>query len=76
MLNGWSADIGHHTLDPGYTRDGRHYHPAEAAMGQLKKAGFDMTKLSIVGKDYHTEENVVGYYNARDRIKYGGFDGR
>jgi hypothetical protein len=26
-----------------------------------------MKKLSIVGKDYHTEEHVVGYYNAGDR---------
>src|SRR5712692_4140250 len=31
-----------------------------------------LTKLSIVGKDYHTEENVVGYYNAGDRMKYWG----
>ena len=31
-----------------------------------------MKKLSIVGKDYHTEENVVGYYNAGDRMKYWG----
>lgn len=45
---------------------------AEEAVGELKKAGFDMTKLSIVGKDYHTEENVVGYYNAGDRMKYWG----
>jgi hypothetical protein len=45
---------------------------AEAAVEQLKHAGFDMTKLSIVGKDYHTEENVVGYYNAGDRMKYWG----
>jgi hypothetical protein len=45
---------------------------AEGAVDQLKRAGFDMTKLSIVGKDYHTEENVVGYYNAGDRMKYWG----
>jgi hypothetical protein len=45
---------------------------AEQAVDQLKKTGFDMTKLSIVGKDYHTEENVVGYYNAGDRMKYWG----
>ena len=45
---------------------------AEQAVSQLKKAGFDMKKLSIVGKDYHTEENVVGYYNAGDRMKYWG----
>jgi len=45
---------------------------AEEAVAELQKAGFDMTKLSIVGKDYHTEENVVGYYNAGDRMKYWG----
>jgi len=45
---------------------------AEEAVDQLKRAGFDMTKLSIVGKDYHTEENVVGYYNTGDRMKYWG----
>ena len=33
---------------------------AEDAIGELKKSAFDMTKVSIVGKDYHTEENVVG----------------
>ncbi len=36
---------------------------AEAAVKELKQAGFDMQKLSIVGRDYHTEEHVVGYYN-------------
>ena len=45
---------------------------AEEAVDQLKRTGFDMTKLSIVGKDYHTEENVVGYYNGGDRMKYWG----
>jgi uncharacterized membrane protein len=45
---------------------------AEQAVDQLKRAGFDMKKLSIVGKDYHTEENVVGYYNVGDRMKYWG----
>jgi hypothetical protein len=31
-----------------------------------------MKKLSIVGRDYHTDEHVVGYYNAGDRMKYWG----
>jgi len=31
-----------------------------------------MKKLSIVGKDYHTEESVVGYYNTGDRMKAWG----
>jgi hypothetical protein len=45
---------------------------AEEAVQQLQRAGFDMKKLSIVGKDYHTEEHVVGYYNTGDRMKYWG----
>ena len=36
---------------------------AEDAVKSLQKAGFDMTKLSIIGRDYHAEEHVVGYYN-------------
>ena len=31
-----------------------------------------MKQLSIVGKDYHTEEAVVGYYNLGDRMKSWG----
>ena len=45
---------------------------AEDAIRELQKSGFDMKQLSIIGKDYHTEENVVGYYNAGDRMKYWG----
>lgn len=45
---------------------------AEDAVHELQKSGFDMKKLSIVGKDYHTDEHVVGYYNAGDRMKYWG----
>jgi hypothetical protein len=45
---------------------------AEEAVKELKKAGFDLKKLSIVGKGYHTEEDVVGYYNTGDRMKHWG----
>jgi len=45
---------------------------AEEAVKNLQKAGFDMTKLSIIGKDYHAEEHVVGYYNTGDRMGYWG----
>ena len=45
---------------------------AEAAIRELQKSGFDMKKLSIIGKDYHTEENVVGYYTTGERMKYWG----
>jgi hypothetical protein len=45
---------------------------AESAVKELQRSGVDMKKLSIVGKDYHTEEQVVGYYNTGDRMKYWG----
>ena len=45
---------------------------AEEAVKDLQKSGIDMKKLSIVGKDYHSEENVTGYYNIGDRMKYWG----
>jgi hypothetical protein len=52
---------------------------AEAAIKELQKAGFAMNKLSIVGKDYHSDEHVVGYYNTGDRMmnwgKLGAFWG-
>ena len=48
---------------------------AEAAIRTLQKDGFDMTKLSIVGKDLHTEEHVIGYYNTGERMLYWGKTG-
>ncbi len=48
---------------------------AERAVRTLAKTGFDMQKLSIVGKDYATEEGVVGYYNAGDRMAAWGKTG-
>src|SRR5579872_1523956 len=50
-----------------------HTHPeAEQAIKELQRGGIDMKKLSIVGKGYHTDEQVVGYYNTGDRMKYWG----
>lgn len=52
---------------------------AETAVKELQKSGYDMKKLSVVGKDYQTEDNVVGYYNTGDRMatwgKFGLFWG-
>ena len=45
---------------------------AEEAVKELQRSGFDMKKMSIVGKDYHTDEHVVGYYNTGDRMMYWG----
>jgi uncharacterized membrane protein len=45
---------------------------AEEAVKSLQEAGVDMKTLSIAGKDQHTDEHVVGYYNTGDRMKYWG----
>jgi len=45
---------------------------AEHAIKELQKAGVDMKSLSIVAKDTHTDEHVIGYYNAGDRMKRWG----
>src|SRR5580704_5223552 len=45
---------------------------AEEAVAKLSAAAFDIKKISIIGKDYHTEENVVGYYSTGDRMKSWG----
>src|ERR1700678_4192830 len=51
-------------------------HPAaEAAVKKLTAAGFEMKNLSIVGKGYHTDEKVIGFYNAGDRVKFWGTRG-
>jgi hypothetical protein len=41
----------------------------EKAIKELQRSGFDMNKLSIVGKDYCTTENGIAYYNTSDRMK-------
>ena len=48
---------------------------AEVAIKELQRSGFDMKQLSIIGRDYHTDEHVVGYYNAGDRMKVWGKTG-
>lgn len=51
------------------------HHAAEAAVKALTEGGVAMNSLTIVGKGYHTEEKVVGFYNAGDRIKFWGSRG-
>ncbi len=48
---------------------------AESAVKTLNAAGFEMKNLSVVGKGYQTDEKVVGFYNAGDRIKFWGTRG-
>jgi hypothetical protein len=48
---------------------------AERAISKLRDASFDVTKLSIIGKDYHTNEKVIGYYTTGERMQYWGVRG-
>jgi len=48
------------------------YSGAENAIRSLKSSGFDITKLSVLGKDFQSEDNVVGIYGTGDRLKYWG----
>ena len=48
---------------------------AEQVVKELQQAGFDMKKLSIIGKDYHEEDKVVGFYNTKDVAKNWGKEG-
>lgn len=45
---------------------------AEEAVKALSKSGYDVKKLSIIGKGYHTEETPIGFYTMGDRIKSWG----
>jgi len=48
---------------------------AEQAVKNLQKTGFDMRDLSVVAKNPHAEEHVVGFYNTGDRMKAWGASG-
>lgn len=45
---------------------------AETAVKELQRSGFDIKHLSIVGRDFRSDEHVIGYYNAGDRMSYWG----
>jgi len=44
----------------------------ERAVLELQTAGYDMQKLSIIGSDYHAQQQVVGCYNVGGHMKYWG----
>jgi hypothetical protein len=48
---------------------------AEKAVKSLTASGFEMKNLSVVGKGYHSDEKVVGFYNMGDRVKFWGSRG-
>jgi uncharacterized membrane protein len=48
---------------------------AERVVLELQKHGFDMQKLSIIGKDYQTAEHVRGFLTWKDTAKVGAAGG-
>ena len=50
----------------------KNHSDAESAIKELERSGFDMKKLSIVAKEFQTDQSVVGYYNTGDRMAVWG----
>ena len=48
---------------------------AESAVKALGRAGFDMTKLSIIGKSHRTEDHALAFYTVGDRVRAWGASG-
>jgi uncharacterized membrane protein len=48
---------------------------AERAVVKLQKDGFEIQKLSIIGKDYQMAEHVRGFLTWKDTAKAGAFSG-
>ena len=48
---------------------------AERAVRKLAEAGIDIKHLSLVGRGYHVDEKIVGFYNTGDRVKFWGKQG-
>ena len=44
----------------------------EAGVRALQQGGFDLRKLSIIGKNYHKEEHVTGLIDRGDGTRYWG----
>jgi hypothetical protein len=45
---------------------------ADKAVGILIENGFDMKNFSVIGKGYHTDEKIIGFYNTGERMKFWG----
>ena len=48
---------------------------AEVGVKKLAAAGFELKNLTVVGKGYHTDEKITGFYNTGDRVKFWGSRG-
>jgi hypothetical protein len=44
----------------------------DEAIKSLSRAGFDLKKVSLIGKGYHSEQHPVGFYTSGDRIRTWG----
>ena len=44
----------------------------ESAIQLLEKGGFDTTQLSIIGRDFYSEDGVFGFYTTGEHIRYWG----
>lgn len=45
---------------------------AEKGIKKLTDANIPMKEISIIGRGYHTDEKVIGFYNTGDRMKFWG----
>lgn len=45
---------------------------AASAVKELQQSGFNMKRISILGRDYETQEYVVGFLHAGDRARIFG----
>lgn len=48
---------------------------AEEAVREIGRSEFPVGQLTIIGKGYHSDEKVIGFYNVGDRIKLWGKNG-
>ncbi|NOY73610.1 MAG: hypothetical protein GXP14_14805 [Gammaproteobacteria bacterium] len=53
----------------------RTHEQVEVAIRVLQAAEFDIRKISIVGKSYHCEEHLIGFYKIDDRVSFWGAQG-
>lgn len=48
---------------------------AEDAVKKLKKNGYDISKLSIIGSGCYTEQRILGYFNISEKMEKWGAPG-
>lgn len=64
-----------HAMSAGIIATFDSHEAAEAAVKKLGLGGFDIKHLSVVGKGYHVDEQITGFYNAEDRVRFWGTRG-